>query len=129
MSDVNPKTAASGRVHPNLIYMTRSPIYNRIRAFTLYCAGLREARESAILRRQHHSGGSNLRSETVGQLMMFSLLLGRFHDMSPSGEVYWWTESEAQALYAQRLGVQLQVKNSVGDINSSFIQSDLKLCF
>ena len=28
-----------------------------------------------------------------------------------SGEVYWWTESEAQALYAQRLGVQLQVKS------------------
>ena len=24
VSDVNPKTAASGRVHPNLIYMTRS---------------------------------------------------------------------------------------------------------
>ena len=97
------------------------------RVFTQACAGLREARESAILRRQHHSGGSNLRSETVGQPMMFTPFRGRFHDMSPLGEVYWWTESEAQALYAQRLGVQLQVKNSVGDINSSVIQSNLKL--
>ena len=30
---MNPKTAASGRVHPNLIYMTRSLIYNRIQSF------------------------------------------------------------------------------------------------
>ena len=27
---MNPKTAASGRVHPNLIYMTRSPCQTKI---------------------------------------------------------------------------------------------------
>ena len=72
MSDVNPKMAASGRVHPNLIYMTRFPLdvnlnieshLNRL----FLCAGLRAERESEILRRQHRSGGSSLRSETVGQ--------------------------------------------------------------
>ena len=83
---MNPKTAASGRVHPNLIYMTRSLKCNGIDLENFSSAGLRAARESGILRRQHRSGGSSLRSETVGQTnqigrtQIFSLFEEGFHN-------------------------------------------------
>lgn len=78
VSDVNSKTVTSGRVHPNLLYMTR------------------------------FEGGKRKRDlEAATPLWRIELEI-------KNGEVYWWTESEAQALYAQRLGIHLQRSPSTG---------------